>query len=91
MTVIIRCVAVPGFYSHGPIGQYLAAYDLDARDGHGSETWTSEPARALHFADALAALAAWKSVSPTHPVRASDGKPNRPLTAYTIELVKVPD
>ena len=34
------------------------------------------------------ALSTWKEILTSDPVR-PDGKPNRPMTAFTVELVKV--
>ncbi|GAC1496137.1 MAG: hypothetical protein NVS1B2_15940 [Vulcanimicrobiaceae bacterium] len=41
---------------------------------------------AKHFDSARDAHAFWMQVHPTDPTR-PDGKPNRPLTAYTVEVV----
>lgn len=62
-------------------GQFLKAYDPEA------ETWEWTPLTeaALHFTDAGAALSCWKQVSRVRPVR-RDGKPNRPLTQFTVEV-----
>lgn len=78
-------------------GRYLKAYDpewLDApiRDENGErlirtlET-TDNIAEAIQFATAGDALECWRKISPNRPVRL-DGKPNRPLTAYTCEMVQ---
>lgn len=99
-------VLVAGPAQNGPRpGMYLAAYDPDFRpppevrsalgvpdDVVGAANWTEDPAEALHFATAAAAIAAWRVQSTVVPVRA-DGRPNRPLTAYTVsveELVEDP-
>lgn len=70
----------------GPmIGAWLESFDVDAHDGRGAATFTRDPSRALRFADHRAALATWKTRSRVRPWR-DDGKPNRPLTAYTCEV-----
>lgn len=65
-------------------GQWLAEYDVEYDDGRGFTRWTRDASQALIFADAAAAFSAWRSISQCHPVRATDGQPNRPLTAFTV-------
>lgn len=68
---------------------YLEWFDVDGRDGLGSETLTFDIAKALRFETTEQALAAWKRQSNVRPIR-PDGKPNRPLTAYSAEVHRVP-
>jgi hypothetical protein len=70
-------------------GAWLASYDLNAHDGFGEAKATSDPAEALRFADAGAVFAAWKEQSTVRPLR-DDGKPNRPLSAFTITAKALP-
>lgn len=71
-------------------GKYLAAYD-PSRPGRSPEGYemlahievTDDPARALWFPDLLAAMACYRRA---HGWR-EDGEPNRPLTAFTIQIV----
>lgn len=65
---------------------YVVDCDVDARGGLGVATFTATPAEARQFATGAEALDFWKRVSTVRPKR-PDGKPNRPLTAYTVELV----
>jgi hypothetical protein len=79
-------------FSHGNVitGEdrgYIAEYDLDARRGRGTIRVTDNPAEALVFEDVAQALRVWKTPSPKYPRRSSDGRPNRPLTALTVEIV----
>jgi len=64
-------------------GVYLAEYDPDAYGGRGAARWTEKIEEALTFPDVTAALECWKQTSTLQPVR-EDGKPNRPLTAFTV-------
>lgn len=48
---------------------------------------TREVDHALKFSSLQAAWEFWKQESPTVP-RRPDGKPNRPLTCWTIELIE---
>lgn len=69
--------------SPAPIGQYLKSYDPNAHDGRGTAEWTADIDAAMVFSDPTSLLKYWKQVSRVRPVR-PDGKPNRPLTAFTI-------
>lgn len=71
------------------VGQYLQSYDPEARDGLGETRWTADPAKARLFDKAGDGFELWRTVSKTRPVR-DDGKPNRPLSAHSIEMVRMP-
>lgn len=74
-------------------GMYLKEYD-PSRTGHDPEgrpmlasvevTYYVEEAK--RFEDKLEAWEYWKQIDKREPVR-SDGHPNRPLTAFTIEVL----
>lgn len=70
-------------------GQWLASYDVDAHDGLGEAIGTADPGEALRFPDVRAVLEAWKEQSTVEPLRL-DGKPNRPLSAFTIQPRPLP-
>lgn len=63
---------------------YLLSFDLDAHEGRGAIAMTVDPTKALTWPDVADVLAAWKAQSTVRPLR-PDGKPNRPLSALTIE------
>ena len=63
---------------------YLASYDVDAHDGRGDIVFTQSLERAKKFASFIEVMEERNRVSRVHPVRLSDGKPNRPLSAFTI-------
>jgi hypothetical protein len=65
--------------------QYLKSYDVDARDGRGEADFTDNINEALHFPTAGEAFDAWRTQSKKRPLR-PDGKPNRPLTAFTMTV-----
>jgi len=72
--------------------RFLVSYDLEVPDrmyGWGTVVLTSDPREAMTFPDAGAVMAAWKQRSTTMPTRPRDGKPNRPLTRYTISPVRL--
>lgn len=78
-------------------GQWLKRYDPDRPgvDPRGQPMTalveaTANPAEALRFDDAKAAMELWRMVAaPPHHMR-PDGKPNRPLTAFTIVIERLP-
>lgn len=68
-----------------PVGWYLASYSPEARGGEGEARWTPDPAHALAFDSAEDAVACYCAVPSNRPVR-RDGRPNRPLTRFSIML-----
>lgn len=79
---------VHGLATGEPLNAFLAAFDVDAMDGIGSARLTGDIQQALRFPDHSAVIDAWMRQSTVRPLRA-DGKPNRPLTAYTIEPMRI--
>jgi len=75
-------------FEDGPdAGRYLMYYDPDYANGRGMTVSTVDPDKAMKFKDAMAAWEEWKRPSLVHPFRLSDGKPNRPMTAWTVSLI----
>jgi hypothetical protein len=69
-------------------GDYLEWSDPDARDGRGDDRWTTDLAKAKKFATFMDAMECWKAQSTVVPFR-PDGKPNRPMTAYSVTPEKI--
>lgn len=79
-------IFVEAFASNGaPVLAWLQAADVNAHDGRGAVTTTRDQAHALAFATHAEAFAFWQRQSTVRPLR-GDGKPNRPLTAYTVTV-----
>lgn len=72
------------------IGLYLKSYNPDLFNGRGKAQWTTDPSEAMHFVSHEAALICWRQQSKCRPTR-RDGRPNRPLTAYTVEVIALDD
>lgn len=82
-------------YSHGLVGNvltesagdvgYLKSYDPEAGDGRGAAVFTDLISEAMSFPSADAGWELWRSSPASRPLR-PDGRPNRPLTAFTIEI-----
>lgn len=90
--VVVRCLGLVGRVEHvtcdgkTPAGEYLAAFDREAFDGRGEATFTRDIARALVFPDVETA---WRFIGqrPTRRPTRPDGKPNRPLMAFTLQIL----
>jgi hypothetical protein len=92
MSYGIRFVELAGVHD-GPgevpaEGAWLASYDPEDHDGRGSAVWTTDIDKALRFEDSLDAVDCYRAVPSILPTR-GDGRPNRPLTACTVEICKV--
>lgn len=70
------------------LGPYLQWFDVNARGGLGDDRWTDDVKQALKFDTFLDAANAWKTTSRKRPFR-DDGKPNRPLTAYSVSIERI--
>src|ERR671922_286132 len=68
-----------------PNARWLKSFDPDAYDGLGLVEWTHDIDQAIKFKDPIEAKDYFAQQSTVRPLRA-DGKPNRPLTAYTVTL-----
>lgn len=68
------------------VRHWLADFDAEAYKGRGVATFTDIKENAKRFDDKGAAFDYWRQVSKRRP-RREDGKPNRPLTAYSIEIL----
>jgi hypothetical protein len=84
--VVIQIVGlVAGGGGPGLEGQYVESYTPDGNEGRGRLVLTPHVQAAKRYTGHGAALAEWKRVSATHPTR-PDGKPNRPMTAFTVRI-----
>ncbi|MFC5391206.1 hypothetical protein [Bosea vestrisii] len=81
-----KVMRLHGFTGSAGLPAYLFRCDFEANRGRGEVLWTVERDKAMRFDNPGAALAYWKTPSQTVPLR-PDGQPNRPLSAFTIEIV----
>lgn len=79
---VIRCEELADGTIPEVAGFFLAEYD----ENTGESRWTPQAKLAIHFDSKEAAFTLWKSVHKQQPVRPWDGKPNRPLTAFTVTM-----
>jgi hypothetical protein len=82
---VIRIVGLADGTPTVASGAYVQDYTPDGNDGQGDLVLTARRELAKTYDDPMAAIEDWKATSTTHPVR-DDGKPNRPLTAFTITV-----
>jgi hypothetical protein len=72
-------------------GMYLERYNPNGDERRGLGRWTKDKADAKRFATKGEAFELWRAVRTVDPVRPWDGKPNRPLTAFNVEITEVRD
>ena len=87
---VLICRGLATGADHPDAGKYLRDYDVDAHGGRGTVTWTTKLELALRFDSLAAAHMAWVTTSTVHP-RRPDGRPNRPLTAFTVTIAPIPE
>lgn len=71
-------------------GQYLAWYDPNKESITDLGGFTKDVNKAMRFASVGEALEVWKRVREVDPIR-PDGKLNRPLTAFSMEVRRIID
>ena len=90
MSYVIRILSLVNGERSSFDNEYVFEYDPHYTDpvyGYdgGNLVTTPDPDKALKFEDAKSAFELWRASHGTQP----DGKPNRPLTAFTVEIVPV--
>jgi hypothetical protein len=85
--VVLKIIGFPSGELCGCADQYVRQFDPDAHDGRGDLITTRDKSKALKFPSMREAMALWKQQSKVQPLR-GDGRPNRPLTAFTVEVEK---
>jgi hypothetical protein len=68
-------------------GLYVRLFDISRHDGIGPVPVTRFPRLAAHFASPADAVIWYRTRSTVRPTR-PDGLPNRPLTAFTVEIIQ---
>lgn len=86
MSFVMKVVDGPAL-AH-PHALYLASFDLEANEGRGEFVLTAFLEEAMRFENVGEATATWNGQSVTVPVR-HNGKPNRPLTALTVDIMEL--
>jgi hypothetical protein len=71
-------------------GQYIVRCEPVGEPGSAVLDTTTDIQKARRFNGIVEATEYWQQADPRMPVR-PDGKPNRPLTAFSVEIARVPD
>jgi hypothetical protein len=90
--VVIRVLGAQmpwGLTDCAETGRYLVLFDVAANDGQSPVPTATTAAEAAVFANEADAFAFYQTQSRVTPLR-DDGQPNRPLTAFTVELEPAP-
>ena len=89
MIVVMRLIALTGDLTGGVgdarLGQYLMTYNPEAFFGRGDISTTDDVQKARTWPNARLAMEEYRVIPQSRRFR-SDGKPNRPLTAFTVEI-----
>jgi hypothetical protein len=85
--VVIQIVCLADGRATPHDGEYLVDDTIEGLVAH--LVTTPHVAKARGFSSSTEALEHWRRQSVVYPLR-PDGKPNRPLTAYTVEVTHVP-
>lgn len=87
MPYIIEIVCLADGQRHPYDGSYVVTYDpsVGSQPGECLLDVTRDPACARAFPTAMEAVAYTRQVDQRQPVR-PDGRPNRPLTAFTLSI-----
>ena len=87
MSIVIEILGAP-LHGNFPIPMLLVECDVDAPVGTGAVVFSNSPTRAMKFEDVVDAIKYIQRQSTVKPLRV-DGKPNKPLTAWTITFHEV--
>jgi hypothetical protein len=97
----VKLIRILGYVDGSPCrheGRYVAYYDpngsgRDERMGplRFDLRTTDDPAEAQRYVDTAQAHRAWSERSKKQPYRPWDGKPNRPLTGFSVEIIDADD
>src|SRR5690242_18015923 len=86
-THLIRCYSLDMSKVFG----FLAVFDPDDPIPNGTIEFTDKPGKALRVKSAGDAVLLWNLRSETHPTRETDGGANKPLTAFSAEVIPIED
>jgi hypothetical protein len=84
--VVMRIVGAANGLPTELDGLYLREFDPEFANGVGLITGTADRTEAMRFGSKSAAMLFWRQSPRCRRIR-PDGRPNRPLTAFTVEIV----
>lgn len=87
-------ILLPGssnsIFTDGPGPHFIKEFDPDFADGIGRFDTTNDPLTAKRYDSHGEAFEEWRRTSKVRPKR-GDGRPNRPMTALTVEFLTLAD
>jgi hypothetical protein len=86
MKIIMQLMGVAPNGRPPPVPTYVQDVDFDADEGRGRIIMTQKRYEAKRFDTPGEALEYYRTQSKVVPIR-PDGKPNRPLTAYNVQIM----
>lgn len=89
MPCVLICLGYANGWPCEFAGQYLEWFKPNMEPPVQLDKWTVDLAKAQRFKDAGEALAEWKRERTVGINPRQDGKPNRPLTAFSVEVHKI--
>ena len=90
MSFVIQCWGYANGFRSDFDGQYLKSYEPNGDPAFGLGEWTNNISEAIKFETLDEALSKWKKERTVNPIKRIDGKPDRPLTAFNIEIKEFP-
>lgn len=83
---VLRIAGVVGEHGAHVIGMLIEDFDFDESPG-GYLKVTLDPLKAKQCEGVAGVMAWWQTQSTKWPTRPTDGKPNRPMTYFSIEPI----
>jgi hypothetical protein len=90
LSFVIRSAGEATGEPNGTEGMFLESYNPEGNQGYGEFHWTKDVAKAKRYHHPADCLKDWNRVPDNHPIRSIDGKPNKPLTAFSILVERAP-
>ena len=84
--VLVRVVGTPSGQVTPHDGRFVVSWNPHTEFGVAELVTSDDHNAARVFADAAEVLGEYSTTSSVEPRRPTDGEPNRPLTAFTIEI-----
>ena len=90
----IKIIGLAGYITKGDYsvmeGQWVQTVNVDAYNGRGEARGTLDPRKAMAFDTTTEAFIFWNQQSKVRPLR-PDGRPNKPLTAFSCMIEALPE
>lgn len=91
MSFVIQCHGYANGFRCEFDGQFLKSYEPNGDSVLGLGEWTNNVKEAIKYKTFNFAFETWKAERTVNPIKRIDGKPDRPLTAFNIEIKEYKD